>query len=375
MVDRPSRSEVSVYLDWNATAPPLPEVIDAVACAAKQTWGNPQSVHAHGRAARSVVEDARAAVAELAKADPRDVIFTSGGTEANNLAIRSWQKEKGGVLLTSKIEHPSVTKLAESIETRWLRVDGDGRIDLEHLEQELARSDVGVVAIQAVNQETGVIQPVREAIAIAHRHGARVHVDAIQAWGKIEETGEGADSRSLAAHKFRGPKGIGALVLGCGAKVQPLLVGGGQERGMRPGTVDAALSAGLAVCARHAKTGPARYAALAKLRDMLSASLEKLGGSPNVVRYRAPHVLSIAFEGWNGPELVAALDLEGISVSSGSACAAGTMEPPAVIVAMRGEARARSSIRISMGETTTPEDIARAKTAFERVLGRCSRNG
>jgi cysteine desulfurase len=363
---------VRTYLDWNATAPPLEAVIDAGARASREQWGNPQSVHAHGRAARAVVEDARAAVAELAHADARDVIFTSGGTEANNLAIRSFHAERGGVLLTSKLEHPSVTRLSEIMETRWLALLPDGRVDLCQMEQELARSgDVGVVALQAVNQETGVIQPLREAIALAHAYGARVHVDAIQAWGKIEETGQGADSRSLAAHKIRGPKGIGALILGCGTKLAPLLLGGGQERGMRPGTMDAALSAGLAVCARHAKDGPARYAKLAPLRDELERHLEALGGASNGKGApRAPHVISMAFEGWDGAELVAALDLEGVSISSGSACAAGTMEPSTVIAQLFGEARARSSVRISMGETTTREDVAFAKEAFARVLSR-----
>jgi cysteine desulfurase len=363
---------VSVYLDWNATAPPLDAVIEAVARASREHWGNPQSVHSHGRSARAVVEDARAAVAELAHADPRDVVFTSGGTEANNLAIRSFHAEKGGVLLTSTLEHPSVARLSEVMETRWLSLLPDGRVDLYQMEQELAHAgDVGVVALQAVNQETGVIQPLREAIEIAHKYGARIHVDAIQGWGKAEETGEGADSRSLAAHKIRGPKGIGALVLGCGTKLSPLLLGGGQERGMRPGTMDAALSAGLAVCARHAKDGPARYATIAPLRDELEAQLESLGGTSNGKGVpRAPHVISMAFEGWDGAELVAALDLEGVSVSSGSACAAGTMEPSSVVTRLFGEARARSSVRISMGETTSREDVLRAKEAFARVLSR-----
>jgi cysteine desulfurase len=360
---------VRVYLDWNATTPPLPEVIDAVARASKETWGNPESVHGHGRAARSIVEDARAAVAELAGADPRDVVFTSGGTEANNLAITTWLRS-GGALLTSRLEHPSITKLADRHETRFVRVLPDGRIDLAHLEEELARGGIACVAVQAVNQETGVLQPVQEAIALAHRAGAKAHVDAVQAWGKIAETGVGADSRSLAAHKLRGPKGIGALVLAPFAKVEPLAVGGGQERGMRPGTVDAALSAGLGVCARHARTGPDRYAAIGALRDILEQALVRRSAVVNGTAPRAPHVLSIAFEEWNGPELVAALDLEGISISSGSACSAGTMEPPTVVAAMLGEKRARSSVRISLGETTSTGDLEQVRNAFERVLER-----
>lgn len=355
-----------IYLDWNATAPPLPDVIDAVARAANENWGNPQSVHAHGRAARNIVEDARGAMAELAGADPRDVIFTGGGTEANNLACATWLRG-GGCLLTSRLEHPSITKLSERFETRWIRILADGRIDLAHLEDELAKGGVACVAVQAVNQETGVLQPVRDAIRLAHRAGVKIHVDAVQAWGKIEETGQEADSRSLAAHKLRGPKGIGALILAPYAKVDPIVAGGGQERGMRPGTVDAALCAGLAVCVRHAMTGPRRYEAVRLLRDDLEKAL---GGSVNGTAPRAPHILSMAFEGWSGPELVAALDLEGVSISSGSACSAGTMEPPTVVAAMLGEARARCSVRISLGETTTRGEIERTKIAFAKVLER-----
>lgn len=359
-----------IYLDWNSTTPPLPEAVEAMARAAKGAWGNPESVHGHGRAARAVVEDARLAVAELAGADPRDVIFTSGGTEANNLAIRAWHAEKGGVVMMPRTEHPSVTKLAQQIPVRFFDVGASGRADMYQLERDMAQFPVTVVALQAVSQETGVIQPVREAIELAHAKGARVHVDAIQAWGKIEETGAGADSRSVAPHKFRGPKGVGALVLGCGAKVQPIYAGGAQERGMRPGTIDAALCAGFAVAARHARSGPARYAKLAPLRDALEGRLTALGGVRNGIGERAPHVLSIAFDGWSGPELVAALDLEGVSIASGSACSAGTHDPPSVIVAMHGEARARSSVRVSMGELTTDGEIERAARAFERVLSR-----
>lgn len=363
------RAVVNVYLDWNATTPPLPEAIEAGLRAARETWGNPGSVHAHGRAARAVVEDAREAVAELAGADARDVTFTSGGTEANNLAIASWMA-RGGALVTSRIEHPSVTRLSERFETRWLRVGADGRVDLESLDAELARGGVACVAVQAVNQESGVVQPVAEAVRMAHARGARIHVDAIQAWGKIAEAGAGADSRSFAAHKARGPKGIGALVTACGGALTPVLLGGGQERGARPGTLDASLCAGLAVCARHAKTGPARYGPLEALRARLEGALVRLGGAVNGGAPRAPHVLSVAFAGASGAELVAALDLAGVSVSSGSACAAGTMEPPQAIAAMLGRERALSSVRISMGETTTAEDCERAARAFEETLAR-----
>lgn len=366
-----------VYLDWNATTPPLPAALDAMWRAYEGAWGNPASVHEHGQRARAIVEDARNAVGELAGCDARDVTFTSGGTEANNLALTALMAD-GGVLLASRLEHASVARLAERWaaqgRARWLRVGSDGRIDLGHLGEELARADVRAVAVQAVNHETGALQPVREIIERAHAAGARVHVDAVPAWGKVERPGDGADTRSLAAHKLRGPKGIGALVVRPGVAAIPVLLGGGQERGVRPGTVDAALCAGLAVAARHARSGPGHAAGLAALRDRLEAALIGLGAVRNAPGApRAPHVTSLAFAGWDGPELVAALDLEGVSISGGSACSAGTMEPSAGIAAAHGEARARSTVRLSLGETTTAEDVAFALAAFRTVLGRAEK--
>ncbi|MDB4935026.1 MAG: Cysteine desulfurase, partial [Labilithrix sp.] len=256
-----------VYLDWNATTPPWPEVLDAMRDAGARTWGNPASIHSDGRAARAVVEDARAAVGALVSADPRDVVLTGGGTEANNIAVRSAVTSDGSAtkwILTSRLEHPSIARVAEALEregrarVRWLRVEESGVIDLADLERAVAdvrgRGEaIALVTLQAVNHESGIIQPVREAIAIAHAAGARVHVDAVQAWGKVD-TSEiaAADSASLAAHKLRGPKGIGALVTRAGFRLSPVLLGGAQEKGHRPGTVDPALAAGLGVAARRA---------------------------------------------------------------------------------------------------------------------------
>ncbi len=373
-----SVSLARVYLDWNATAPPLDEAIAAMADAARTTWANPSSVHAAGRAARARVEDAREAIAKLMQCDPRDVVFTSGGTEANNLALRSGWAD-GGVLVTSRLEHPSVSRVAELLEregrarVRWLRVRDEGTIDLADLEAALAEGGARVVAIQSVNPETGVVQPVDEAIAIAHRHGARVHVDAVQAVGRVDAFGLAADTRSLAAHKIRGPKGIGALVLGRGARIDSVVVGGSQERGIRPGTLDPIAAAGFAIAARHALGGPTRYRDVAALRDELERGLLAAlpGAIVNGVAARAPHVTNVVCPGWNGPELVAALDLEGVCVSSGSACSAGTAEPSPVLAAMfHDDARASSSVRFSLGDTTTREEIAIALSAFVRVVAR-----
>ena len=370
-----------VYLDHNATTPPLPEVVDAMVAAAREAWGNPSSVHAFGRAARARVEDAREAVAKLARCDARDVVLTSGGTEANDLALRAAFAGEAGVLVTSRLEHPSVAKVAEALERegrarlRWLRVLRSGTIDLEDLERALSEGNVRLVALMAVNAETGVVQPAREAIAMAKRAGVRVHIDAVQVFGRLDDVLEQADTRSLAAHKMRGPKSIGALLTRPGLAIPPVLLGGSQERGIRPGTVDPVAAAGLGAAARHALTSPARWLAAAPLRDSLEAGLLRLAPRARVngaAATRAPHVTSVAFPGWSSPELVAALDLEGVAASGGSACSAGTAEPSTVLSAMGDDEAALSSVRFSLGEDTTPDDVQAALAAAGRVLSRTS---
>jgi cysteine desulfurase len=368
-----------VYLDWNATTPPLPAVVEAMARAAREAWGNPSSLHAAGRQARALLEDAREAVARLACCDPRDVIFTSGGTEANNLALRSAFAEGRGALVTSRLEHPSITRVAEELEregrarVRWVRVREDGVLDLDDLARALAEDGVRLVAVQAVNAETGVVQPVTDVLEAARRKGVRAHVDAVQAFGRTPDLVAGADTRSLAAHKLRGPKAIGALLTRPGVALSPVLLGGSQERGVRPGTTDPVAAAGLAVAARRALTSPARWRAVEPLRDRLEAGLLALAPAARVNgagAARMPHVSNLAFPGWRGPELVAALDLEGIAVSAGSACSAGTAEPSPVIVAMGDPEAAVSSVRFSLGEDTTADEIEIALAAAARVLSR-----
>jgi cysteine desulfurase len=364
-----------VYLDWNATSPPLDDVVDAMAKAARDTWGNPSSVHAFGRAARAVVEDARDAVAAVFGADARDVVLTSGGTEANNLGLRAASRS---VVVTSRLEHPSVVRVAEAVErsgsarVHWLVVNEDGTVDLADLERAVAGGNA-LVALQAVNGETGVLQPVHDAIALCRRHGARIHVDAVQAVGKIPNLAQlHADTVSLGAHKLRGPKGIGALVTTPGLRVEPVVVGGSQERGIRPGTVDVVAARGFHVALSHADA--ARHALLAPLRDRLEAALLAAfpGARVNGTAARVAHVTNVSAPGWGGPELVAALDVEGVACSSGSACSAGTNEPSPAIVAMLGPERAASAVRFSLGETTTDGDIDFAISAIMRVAKRRS---
>ena len=371
---QPPAGEPEVYLDWNATTPPLPAVVDAMARAASEAWGNPASVHAAGRRARGLVEDAREAVALLAGADPRDVVLTGGGTEANNLALAGAPGLAG-----SRLEHPSVTRVLESraalgVPVRFLRVGDTGRVEPEEVARALSELPRGsVVALSAVNHETGVVQPVAEVASVIRAAGARLHVDAVQAAGRLApERWRGGDTLALSAHKLRGPKGIGALVLAPGTRITPVLLGGSQERGLRPGTVDPVAAAGFGVAARRAVDGPARYERLATLRDHLERALGDRVRPNGAASPRAPHVSNVSFHGVAGDELVAALDLEGVRVSSGSACSAGTSEPSPVILAMLGAERARSAVRVSLGEDTTMEEIIRLLRAIDVVLARLS---
>lgn len=353
-----------VYLDWNATSPPHPDVLAAMQWAAQEAWANPSSVHEPGRLARHVVETVRGLLSGLIDVHPRDIVLTSGGTEANNLALRDAPS-----LVTSRLEHPSITREAEEIsrlgrEVRWVAPQPDGTIGPQDVAAALQGLPVGTqVAVSAVNHETGVVQSLRDIAAVVHAAGARLHVDGVQALGKLDlATWNCWDSLSLAAHKIRGPKGIGALAWRCGRTApRPIMLGGAQERGIRAGTVDPVLAAGFGAALARVANGPARLAAVAALRDELENGLTCWAQSnvaPHV--HRVGHVASLCFTGWRADELVAALDLEGVCVSSGSACGAGNSEPSPVIAAMLGVQIARSSIRVSLGETTTQEDIDRA---------------
>ncbi|HYQ18537.1 MAG TPA: cysteine desulfurase family protein [Polyangiaceae bacterium] len=361
----------AVYLDWNATSPPLASVIEVMADTARQAWGNPASVHASGRAARDVVESAREEIARLVEASPRDVIFTSGGTEANNLALHA-----APALVTSVLEHPSITRVAEMLEAagravRWLPVPANGRLEPEAVAAALVGLAAGaVVAVAAANHETGVIQPLAEIAEVVRAAGARLHVDAVQGVGKLPaEVLSGADTLSLAAHKIRGPKGIGALVHRPERAPRPLLVGGSQERGRRPGTVDPVAAAGFRVAAAWARQSLPSRALLGPLRDRLELELVRQGALVNGADApRLAHVSNLSFAGVAGDELVAALDLLGVAVSSGSACSAGTTEPSKIIQAMGGLARARGAVRVSLGDATTERDVELALAAFARVL-------
>lgn len=370
-----------VYLDWNATTPPHSAVLRAQEEARAVAWANPASTHQAGRAARRIQEDTREALSAALRVHPRDVIFTSGGTEANHLALSGATS-----LVTSRLEHPSVAATADALEARgvpvrFVRVEASGRVEPEALRGALedfrAGAQLGerpVVALQAVNHETGVLQPIREAAQLALEFGAHLHVDAVQLLGRgdlaeLEEAG----SVAVAAHKHRGPKGVGALVFRCGWSPLPLGRGGAQERGLRPGTQDAVALAGWGAALGRLEESCANYAKLAQLRAGLEARLLERPGVElhGAEAPRLPHVVNFRAPGWNGDELVAALDLLGVCVSSGSACSAGTAEPSPVIEAIAGREAARGAVRVSLGEETSVEDVERLVAALEklRVLG------
>jgi cysteine desulfurase len=362
-----------IYLDWNATTPPHPAVLAAMEAARSVAWGNPSSVHGAGRRARALVDDARSAVAALAGRDPRDVIFTGSGTEANNLALAGAR-----LLVTSRLEHPSVTRVAEEHEraggeVRWLPVAPDGCVSAGAVEEALAGTSGATLAVAAVNHETGVVQPLPAIAEVAKQRGARLHVDAVQAVGRVRpELWRHGDSFAIAAHKLRGPKGIGALIVSPGWVPRPVLRGGAQERGLRPGTQDAVAAAGFAAAVARIEESVRRYGALEAERDGLERALADIALVNGAGAARAPHVSSLAFQGGRSAELAAALDLEGVRVSSGSACSAGTSEPSQVIAAMHGAERALATLRVSLGEETTSAEVAGFLQALRRVLARAT---
>jgi cysteine desulfurase len=366
-----------IYLDWNAAAPLRGEA-RAAALAALQVNGNPSSVHGEGRAARRLVEQAREQVAALVGAEPRNVVFTSGGTEANMLALVP--REPRQRLLASAIEHPSVLAggrfPAGSVE--HLPVSGDGQIDLAALEQRLAALGSPVlVSIMAANNETGVVQPVSQAARLVHSAGGLLHVDAVQVAGRIgwDISAMGADLVTLSAHKIGGPKGVGALIGRTGLDaVKPLITGGGQERGARAGTENVAGIAGFGAAAAAARASLAAEAArMGALRERLEIGLK--AASPEVVIFgieaeRLPNTTLFAASGMKAETAVIAFDLEGVAVSAGAACSSGKVQASHVLAAMGVPPQlARAAVRVSLGPTTTESDVDRFIEAWIKLSG------
>ena len=368
-----------VYLDWNATTPLRPEARAAMA-AALDLIGNPSSVHAEGRRARKLVEDARAAVAAGVGALPRNLVFTSAGTEANALALTpgvhravSRPVER---LVVSAIEHASVLAggrfRSETISK--VRVTRSGVVDLDHLREMLSSGPPALVSIMAANNETGALQPVREASEIAHEAGGVLHVDAIQVLGKIsiDINDIGVDLISLSAHKIGGPKGVGALVLSEGLiGLEPLLRGGGQELSRRAGTENVAGIAGFGAAAGATHSAlQADAARLGRLRNQLEEGLKQTGDALifSEDAPRLPNTTLFTVPGLRAETAVIGFDLEGIAVSSGSACSSGKVQPSHVLEAMGfGPKLAQGAVRLSLGWSTSEADIDYCLKAWRKL--------
>ncbi|MDR3512866.1 MAG: cysteine desulfurase family protein [Caulobacteraceae bacterium] len=354
-----------VYLDYNATAPIRPEAAHAVACALA-IGGNPSSVHAAGRTARAAVEKARAEVAALVGSREGSVTFTSGGTEANALAIESAVAAGARRPLIGLAEHASVMEsaLATGLMVEGWPVRPDGTVDLDWLQQRLKAWSVEdgrpFAALSLANNETGVIQPVAEASRLMVEAGGWLHVDAVQAAGKIpvDFNALGADTLSLSGHKLGGPQGVGALVSGQRSTLSRRLHGGGQERGRRAGTENVPGIAGMGAAAAAALRDLDRFAAHAAWRDAAQARLVEAAGVTIVGEGapRLPSVLCFATEGFEAQRQVMALDLDGVMVSAGAACSSGKVSASKVLIAMGFGPLAGSAIRVSGGWATSAED-------------------
>lgn len=320
--------------------------------------GNPSSVHAFGRAARRIAEDARRQVAALLAVGPEAVVFTSGGTEANNLALRGCGRPR---ILASAVEHPSVLEAADAVES--IPVNAEGLIDLDALRAMLNEGDRAVVSVMLANNETGVIQPVAEVAAIARAAGALFHCDAVQGAGRlpVEINALAADMVTLSAHKIGGPKGVGALIVGDAIQIRPLIRGGGQERGRRSGTENLPGIAGFGAAAALAETEREGVGRLATLRDRLEAGLLKTVPGARVIAgnvARLANTSCIALPGVSAETQVMALDLAGFAVSAGSACSSGKVKASHVLRAMGlGDEIAGCAIRISLGAGNDEDQV------------------
>lgn len=351
------------YFDHNATTPVPPPVREALLCALAEVYGNPSSVHREGQRARQAVEAARLDVCRLIGCGPKELVFTSGGTESDNLAVLGSVRAAGGRghVVTSAVEHPAVLKACERVDATYVRPDRRGVVDPDDIRRAI-RHDTVLVSVMHANNETGVVQPIAEIARVAHGAGVLMHCDGVQAAGKIpvDVRALGIDLYSVSGHKFGAPKGVGALYVGPGVEVEPLQFGGRHERTRRAGTENVAGLVAMAAAARGTTVDDARMAAL---RDRLERGVLDSVADVTVNgagAERVPNTTSLCFEGVEGESMVIALDLRGFAVSSGSACSSGAVEPSHVLIAMGMSAeRARSSLRFSLGASNTEEQVDR----------------
>jgi cysteine desulfurase len=387
---------VPVYLDHAATTPLAAEALAALTRELART-GNPSSLHGSGRRARRAVEDARETIAAAAGAHPSEVIFTSGGTEADNLAVKGlyWSRVAGNParrrILCSAVEHHAVMDTVEWLERHegaevsWLPVDAEGTVDLASLEAELAREpeNIALVTVMWANNEVGTIQPIRRIVELAHAVSVPVHSDAVQAFGSlpVDFKASALDAMSISAHKIGGPVGVGALLLGRSVTLTPVQHGGGQERDVRSGTLDTASIAAFAAAAQAASAGlEAEAARLSGLRDRLIQGVREripeavLRGAPG--SGRLPGNAHFTFPGCEGDSLLFLLDLAGIESSTGSACTAGVPRPSHVLLAMGlDEETARGAQRFSLGHASVAADVDALLAALPDAYARARQAG
>jgi cysteine desulfurase len=388
-----SQSIGSAYLDHAATTPMRPEAIAAMT-EELDRLGNPSSLHAAGRRARRVVEESREQIAEVFGARPSEVVFTSGGTEADNLAVKGlyWARQDGSRrrVLTTSVEHHAVldsvrwledTQGAEAI---WLGVDAEGGVRPEALRTAISRAadQVALVSVMWANNEVGTVQPVAELAAVAHEYGIPFHTDAVQAAAQlpVDFAASGADALSVSAHKLGGPVGAGALILARGVEPVPVLHGGGQERDVRSGTLDTpairAFAVAAAMCAKQRAEEAERLAALRDdlVRQVLAAVPDAVLNGPPSGPARLPGNAHFSFPGCEGDALLMLLDANGIACSTGSACTAGVAEPSHVLLAMGADdSRARGSLRFSLGHTSTQPEVDALAAVIGEVVARARR--
>ncbi len=372
-----TRPEQPIYLDHNATTPLLPEVVEAMLPYLREHFGNPSSSHVYGRRAKEAVEKARERVAELLGCEVEEVFFTSGGTEANNLAIRGVAEASEGrrQIVTSCIEHPATAApcsylSAHGCEVERVEVDGTGRVLFEQLRDALG-DDTALVTVMHANNETGTLQPIAEIAGVAHDRGAVVHTDAAQSVGKVRtKVAElGIDLLSVAGHKLYAPKGVGALFVRRGTRLRPFALGAGHERGLRPGTENVASIVGLGVaCELAGKRLATADVGVRVLRDRLWERLRV--GVPLVAlngheTERLPNTLNVRFPGVTGDAVLASTPE--VAASTGSACHAGEKVASSVLLAMKIDPQeALGAVRLSLGVTTTVEEVGAAADALAR---------
>ena len=371
-----------IYLDYAATAPVLPEVMDAMLPFFCECYGNPSAVYGEGREARKAVEEARRKTAAVLGAEAREICFTSGGSESDNLAIKGTAfslRHRGNHIITSRIEHPAVLNTCRWLEKQGFRVsfltpDSEGIIAPEAVEEAICPETI-LVSIMTANNEIGTIQPVTEIGEICRRNGVLFHTDAVQAIGQIRTDVQemNADLLSLSAHKFHGPKGVGALYIRRGSRLDSLVHGGSQERGLRAGTENVPGIVGLGEAIRIAEAEREENAKrIAGLRDeLIRRVLEtipgaKLNGHP---QRRLPNNCHFSFDGIESEALLLRMDLAGISVSGGSACTSGSMEPSHVLEAIGLEENMlKGSIRLTLGRETLPEEIEKTAQVMREIV-------